>query len=270
MEPRHPFDTATTLEPVGAGEFRGHTAAGYSNMVGPFGGITAATLVRAVLDDPRRLGEPVSITVHYAGPIADGPFTVRTHPTRTNRSTQHWSVELVQDDVVTTTAAAVTAVRRPTWSDSEVAPPQAPPATEVAPTPPPEFPIWMGNYEQRFVAGAGPLAPGAGPQPDSVTTVWVRDSPPRPLDPTALTALCDVFIPRAMVRTGRLVLAGTVSLTVYFHAGAELLAEVADRPVLGTARAQHFGAGFFDQAATVWSPDGAVLATSHQLVYFKD
>ncbi|UGT62620.1 acyl-CoA thioesterase [Nocardia asteroides] len=270
MEPRHPFDAATALDPVAEGEFRGHTAPEYSNMVGPFGGITAATLLRAVLDDPRRLGEPVSLTVNFAGPIADGPFTVRTHPARTNRSTQHWTLELVQDDAVTTTATAVTALRRPTWTDSEIAPPQVPPFAEAAPFLPPEFPVWMGKYEQHFVEGAGLLAAEAGPRPDSVTTVWVRDTPPRPLDRPALTALCDVFIPRAMVRTGRLVPAGTVSLTVYFHADAGVLAAVADRPVLGTARAQHFGAGFFDQSATVWSPDGVVLATSHQLVYFKD
>ncbi len=41
------------------------------------------------------------------------------------------------------------------------------------------------------------------------------------------------------------------------------------QPLLATARSQHFGKGFFDQSAELWAHDGGLLATSHQLVYFK-
>ncbi|WFR74270.1 thioesterase family protein [Prescottella defluvii] len=109
-----------------------------------------------------------------------------------------------------------------------------------------------------------------GAQPDSTSTLWVRDNPPRPLDFPALTSLCDVFYPRAFLRLGRFVPAGTVSLTVYFHADATMLAAQADDAVLGTARAQRFGKGYFDQSGEIWGRDGALLATTHQLVYFKD
>ena len=67
-------------------------------MVGPFGGATAAVLLNAVLKHDKRLGDPVSITVNFAGPIEDGPFTIAAKPTRTNRSTQHWSMTLFQHD----------------------------------------------------------------------------------------------------------------------------------------------------------------------------
>jgi len=33
---------------------------------------------------------------------------------------------------------------------------------------------------------------------------------------------------------------------------------------------QRFGNGYFDQSAEIWGTDGALLATTHQLVYFKD
>ncbi|WP_172828775.1 acyl-CoA thioesterase, partial [Prescottella equi] len=112
--------------------------------------------------------------------------------------------------------------------------------------------------------------PEAGGQPDSTTTMWVRDAPPRALDFPALTSLCDVFYPRAFLRLGRYLPAGTVSLTVYFHADATLLAAQADDAVLATARAQRFGKGYFDQSGEIWGHDGALLATTHQLVYFKD
>ena len=107
------------------------------------------------------------------------------------------------------------------------------------------------------------------PQPDSTTTLWVRDFPARPLDVPALTALCDVFYPRVFRRRGTFVPAGTVSLTTYFHAGVEVVEEQSDQPILATARAADFGGGYFDQSARLWSGNGRLLATSHQLVYFK-
>lgn len=265
----HPFDTAVALEALGDGRYTGHTQPAYANMVGPFGGITAATLLQAVEQHPDRLGLPLALTVNYAGPVADGPFEVTAHPVRTNRSTQHWSLGLAQDGEVSTTATAVYGIRRHTWSSTEATCPVVPPAEEVPVRPFPEFVAWGRNYEMRYLQGALP-EPGADESDDSTTTLWVRDAPARPLDHPGLAALCDVFYPRIMLRRGRFVPAGTVSLTVYFHADAEVVARQADRPVLARARAQRFGRGYFDQSAHLWGVDGALLATSHQLVYFKD
>jgi len=66
------------------------------------------------------------------------------------------------------------------------------------------------------------------------------------------------------------VAAGTVSLTIHFHADADTLNAQGARPVLGTARALHFGKGYFDQTAEVWSDAGQLLAASHQVVYYKE
>jgi hypothetical protein len=63
---------------------------------------------------------------------------------------------------------------------------------------------------------------------------------------------------------------GTVALTTYFHADAAQLAGQGSAPVLGLARALNFGKGFFDQTAEIWSESGALLATTHQVVYFKE
>lgn len=198
----HPLDLATALERSDEGVFLGHTAAGYSNMVGPFGGLTAATLLRAVLDDPRRVGDPLSITVNFAGPIADGPFTIDADPVRTNRTTQHWMLTLRQHGAVATTATVVSGLRRQTWTDTEISPPTVPAADSVPVTELPEFPSWLRNYEMRFIEGTGPVSPGASEQPTSTTTLWVRDTPARTLDFLALTSLGDVFFPRVMVRRG--------------------------------------------------------------------
>ncbi len=97
------------------------------------------------------------------------------------------------------------------------------------------------------------------------TTSAARDRPARPLDYPALTALSDGFYARVILRLGWLVPAGTV----YFHADNDLLASQSDRQVLASAGSHRFGNGFFDQSAQLWGHEGALLATSHQLVYFK-
>ncbi|WP_241384101.1 acyl-CoA thioesterase [Rhodococcus sp. CH91] len=264
----HAFDAAVDLFPVREDHTEGHTHPAYANMVGPFGGVTAATVLRAIERHPEVLGSPISLTVNFAGPIADGPFDITVRPVRTNRSTQHWSVELAQAGEVTTTATAVFGLRRPTWSSTEVSAPAVPVADSIEPTPLPDYIAWARNYRMRFTDGAVP-AEGSAENSDSTSTLWVDDVPARPLDFASLTAMCDIFYPRAFLRLGKAVPAGTVSLTIYYHAGAGTVAAQGTEPLLATARAHRFGEGFFDQSAHLWGRDGALLATSHQVVYFK-
>ena len=273
----HPLDEALQLTASSAatGQGEGQTPPGYWNMVGPFGGITAATLLQAILQHPDRLGDPLSLTVNYAGALTAGAFTVQATPVRTNRSTQHWTLSILQagDDgaqVVTTTATAVTAVRRETWSVGDVPMPQVPPPAEqkaiVAPLGAVE---WLNRYEMRPVTGAIPREwDGSGDH--SLTQLWMRDAPPRPLDFVALVALADVFFPRVWLRRARHVPAGTVSITVYFHASAAQLQATGTGYLLGQARGQEFRNGFFDQTVQLWNEAGTMLATSHQIVYYKE
>lgn len=268
--PEHVLDEALALTRADDGSFTGRTHPAYANMVGPFGGITAATMLNAALSHPSRLGDPVALTVNYAGPIADGEFRIDAVPIRTNRSTQHWSITLTQGDEVATSASAVFAVRRDTWTSTEAGFPDVPPAADV-PREQRELPsAWTRNYDMRFVHG--PVFDTSRPaeELDSRSVLWIRDDPPRALDFVSLASICDSFFPRIMVRRPNRVPTGTVSITSYFHADAKLLAAHGDRPVLGTARASHFGRGYHDQSAEIWSEDGVLLATSHQIVYFKE
>jgi hypothetical protein len=273
----HPLDEALQLAPStdAKGQYEGQTHPGYWNMVGPFGGITAATLLQAILQHPDRLGDPLSLTVNYAGALAAGPFTLQATPVRTNRSTQHWTLSILQADakdgaqVVTTTATAVTAVRRETWSVGDVPMPQVPvPAAQPAISP--GFGVeWLNRYEMRPVSGAIPRQwDGSGDH--SLTQLWMRDAPARPLDFCALAALADVFFPRVWLRRAHHVPAGTVSITVYFHASATQLQETGTGYLLGQARGQEFRNGFFDQTVQLWNEAGTMLATSHQIVYYKE
>ena len=264
----HVFDAAIALAGDGDGSFRGQTHPAYGNMVGPFGGVIAATLMNAVLQHPRRLGDPVSQTVQFAAPIADGAFTVRTRIMRTNRTTQHWQVELLQEGEVAAFSTLVTGLRRETWGTTDAVFPEVAPAAGLTPSPHILRAAWTARYEMRFVDGA-PGAPDTSSD-SSQSRLWIRDLPERPLDYASLTALCDAFYPRIFVRRPKWVPIGTVALTTFFHADAAQLAAQGGAPLLGVARALRFGNGFFDQSAEIWSERGELLATSHQVVYFKE
>lgn len=238
-------------------------------MVGPFGGVIAAKLLNAVLRHPALLGEPIAFTVNYAAPIADGEFDVEAKTARTNRSTQHWLLELRQQEQIAVTATAVCAARRQTWSSRETQFPEIPPPEALPRHPGFGRAAWTERYDMRFAQGEPDFAPGAAER-DTVSRLWVRDEPRRPLDFLSLVALADVFFPRLFVRRPAWVPIGTVSFTTYFHADAAMLAAHGDAYVLGTARAHQFRNGYFDQAAEVWARDGTLLATSHQIVYYKE
>ena len=265
----HPFDEALSLQPLDGERYAGRPHPGYANMVGPFGGISAAQMLQAVLIHPDRLGDPVSVTVNFCAAVADGGFEIEARPVRTNRSTQHWIVEMHQADGVVMSATVVTAVRRDTWADVEHPMPAVPAAASVPVVRRENAMTWLGRYEMRVVDGHFPPAWDGSEQADSRTRLWVRDHPPRPLDATSLVALCDVFFPRIWRRRATPAPIGTVSMTVYLHADAARLRAVGDAPLLGQAQAQCFRGGFFDQTGQVWSADGDLLASTHQVVYFK-
>ncbi len=267
----HPFDNAIHLDPRPDGRLHGRTTPDYANMVGPFGGLIAACLLQAAMQHPERLGEPIALTANFAAAIADGAFTIMARPLRTNRSTQHWAIELEQDGQVAASATAVFAVRRATWSAPDAAPPiDSPRAETLARATSVDALAWTQRYDMRFVRGGMPAAFDAGEQDDSSSVVWLRDEPPRPLDHVALASLADCFFPRIFLRRRKRVPIGTVTLTTYFHADAAMLRQHDTRSVLGTARALNFRNGYFDQTATLWSDDGRQLASSHQMVYFRE
>lgn len=266
----HPFDLAIALAPAGRDSWHGRTSAAYANMVGPFGGLTAAQALAAVLHHPDLLGEPVALTVNFAAAVADGPFEMIARPARTNRSTQHWTIEMLQQGQAVLTGTAFTALRRDTWGVVEQAMPVVPRPADVPPARGPKRVEWVNRYEMRFVEGALPGTWDGRDVGDSRTRLWTRDNPPRPMDFESLTALADVFFPRIWRRRSVFVPIGTVTMTVYFHAGATQLQQVGDGYVLGQAQAAAFHQGYFDQAAQLWSETGGLLATTHQVVYYKE
>jgi len=263
----HPFDQAVDLRETSPYRYQGQIPQSYGNMIGPFGGVIVAVILNGIMRHKERQGDPVSITVNFAGPIEDAPFELTVCPSRTNRSNQHWTAELTQGSQVAATATAVLATRRDTWMMSEASSPTAPPPEDIESWSAPVGPEWINRYDFKFVHGELTLT---GPAKDSESLLWVRDMPERPLDFLSLAAISDVFFPRIIVLRQELGVASTVSITTHFHADSSSLAHQASRPILGAARGQRFYRGYFDQVAELWSDDRELLASSTQMVYFKD
>ncbi|HEU0082512.1 MAG TPA: thioesterase family protein [Bradyrhizobium sp.] len=267
----HLFDDATRVA-AGDSRWSGHTSDDYWAFVGPFGGVTAATMLRAIMEHPQRQGDPLAVTVNFCAPIAEGPFGLDVRLIKANRSTQHWSVELTQGGGdVATFATAVFAVRRPSWSHQPAPFPEAPPFDAARPYSTRSLKMsWVRQYDFRFVEGEPQLggAPHAVPA-SAFSKLWIGDTAPRKIDVLSLLSMSDAFFGRIFHVRNEFVPFGTVSLTTYFHTDADELAAEDISQVLATADANVFHKSYGDQTGQLWSPNGRLLATTTQMAYFK-
>ena len=267
----HPFDAATRVERIGS-RCRGRTSDAYWAFIGPFGGITAATLLRAVLEDEERAGDPLALTVNFCAAVSRGTFDLELTRSRANRSTQHWSIILNQaEGGIAATATAVLAVRREGFSHQPAQRPLTAAFETLAPLATLSNAAWIRQYEFRFAEGALHIGPEPRAVPGSpVSQFWIRDVPGRPLDFLSLAAMSDAFFARIFHVRGALVPFGTVSLTTYFHVDADELARQGTGPILAVADASVFHKSFSDQKGELWSQTGQLLATCYQIGYFRD
>lgn len=267
---KHPFDDATQVT-AGDSRWQGRTSENYWAFVGPFGGATAATILRALIEHPQRSGDPLALTVNYCAPVAQGAFDLDIRLVKANRSSQHWSVEMTQGDTeVATLATAVFAERRPSWSHQQAEFPQATAFEETLPYAAKIAASWVKQYDFRFVEGEPKLGSSSPAAPGSAfSKLWIEDRAPRKIDALSLIAMSDAFFGRIFHARSELMPFGTVSLTTYFHTDLESLAAEDITRVLAVADAKIFNKSYGDQNGELWSPGGRLLATTTQIAYFK-
>lgn len=271
MSSLHPLDADTSLIGMGIDRYRGQTSRHYSNFNGVFGGFTAAVLLRAVLDHPARRDVPVALTVNYCAAIGEGAFEVSVREVRRGKSTQHWLVELSQGDTVAATASVVCGARRDVWSHHPGVAPKIASYSSL-----PKFEGfkpggWTSQYEMRFAEGSPDFSPRDTTElRPAFSKLWMKDNPCRPLDYLSLACMSDAFIIRAFLVRGKFVPVGTITLTTYFHGNEETMCAQGSDPLICVADAQVFNDGFADQTATLWGKEGRLLASSNQIVWYKE
>jgi len=270
MTTTHPFDDAMSLSEIEKGRFRGATSSEYANMTGPFGGVTAAVLLNAVLQSEDQAHHPVALTVNFCKAMADGEFEITANAQRTGKYTQHWSLELIQEGTICATASVVCGARPEAFNHHASGMPDVPPADACQSHSTERMPSWFQRYDFRYAQGAPAFSRTPFEVPaDSKSLLWIEDKPARPLDYLSLAALADCFLLRFVHVIGTLVPAGTVSMTTYFHATPEEIVAQGAGPILGMAEGKRFQSNFHDQHMEIWSRDGLLLATGAQIVWYK-
>ncbi len=267
----HPFDESLQLSPVNDNTVIGQPPLAYWNMVGPFGGMTAAILLAAVMRRPDRLGEPLVLTVNFCAPLKERPYKMHSRLMRSNKSTQHWHVELTQTDpdgnngdtICVAQATVVMGVRRDDWSLQAVQPPQTRPVAECQPRPGRKSIVWFDRFDMRYVHD-----PMTEASPETPALTWVADRPPRRLDYLSLTNRCDALFPAIFAHRQKIDPIATVSFNVYFHTSADELAEIGEAHTLGVSRTNVHQHGFADSEAWMWAGD-RLIATTQQLMWYR-
>lgn len=260
------LDEALALHPLGPDRWQAHADPDHESINAMFGGWTAAASLAAVLASASSALTPSALTVNFIGAVAPGTRPVlHVEHLGGSRSIDHWRADLRADeggDLLASATAVLTARRRGDEHDQWVMPDAPGPATL------PEFhaPGTQGQQtDLRRVSGAED-AYGGG---DTRTTAWVRMVSGRPHDHVQLAYLADQFAPRSFYWGAGARPSATLTMSVYFHATADDLAEAGAGYLLNEAtgtRGVHSTSG---QQARLWSTTGALLATTEQLAWYR-
>lgn len=257
------LDDALRLTPVGVGEWRGFADPGFEANTGMFGGWTAALLLNAVLLDERAVGAPLSLSLNYVRRIAPGSeILVRTRCCGGSRSVMTWMSELNIGEDVMTIATIALGIRRASDGFTEcVMPTTADPASVPLFHPPDAF---GKNKDVRPMLNFPPFN-----RDDSRSLDWGRMLSGRPLDYPQLALICDAMAPRIFYRGAGPRPSSTLTLSAYFFATPEELAAVGGDYTLTEAFGTRAESSIVGAGVRVWSRQGALLATSEQLCWFR-
>jgi acyl-CoA thioesterase len=260
------LEHALKLSRSAEGIWTAHADPNYEAANGMFGGWTTAVALRAVCEDADGDATPCAITINFVSQIEPGAdILIRTRREGGGQSVSYWRSEITtrEDDITLATASVVLAARRPTDGHLEIKMPEAPdPATLEVTYPAP------GPFGQR-----APIRPIVGnPSQDKATTYstgWVRETSGRTVDHLQLAFLADHRAPRSFFWSDGPRPSATLTLSVYFHATHEELAAVGDDDVLSEAFGTRGAQSTSEEHLRLWSRQGALLATSVQMDWYR-
>lgn len=249
-----------TLEDLGEGVW-GHDAdERWWGFNGLFGGYLVSLAALACEATVANAARPLrSITMQFLRPAGAGRIRIEVTTEQAGRSVWFLSGRMSVDSKTCALFLATAATDQDGQEFTNRMMPEVPPFEETdAAAGPRIFALPVFDlFEEREVQRDG-----------SSVMVWVRPNFDTAIDLSLVLMACDVVPPVAIGRVSDPHLAGTITLTanlraplpVAASAGAAVLVELHTSASLG---------GHVDETAFAWSPDGQLLAESHQIRFLR-
>jgi acyl-CoA thioesterase len=253
------FATDTAVVRVGPARFTAELHERWASLVGIHGGYTAAIVANAIaaaVDDPSRVLR--SFATQFAAVPRPGPVDIEVTVERTGGSMTTTSARLVQEGRVLQVAHAASSTARPGLTyDDYIRPRGADPGD----TPRFASPGGVGhflNVDVRLDPGAVPFGGGDA----AWVAAWIRPLDDEPIDVAWVVAMCDLLPPAVFSRTTGPVKAASIEYVVHLATGEPSVP--AGEYVYLSCRSPLSNEGFAVEDATMWAPDGRVLAVARQ------
>ncbi len=253
------FATDTAATQIGPGHFTAELDERWSSLVGIHGGYTAAIVANAItaaVDDPSRALR--SFATQFASIPRPGPVDIEVAVERTGRSMTTTSARLLQEGKLLQVAHAASSTSRPGLAYDDLAR-----QGSAGPGSTPRFSSsdGVGHFQNADVR-LDPAAALFGGGQDAHVAAWLRPLEGEPIDAAWLVAMCDILPPAIFARTTGPVAAATIEYVVHLATTAPSV-----RPgeyVYLSSRSPLSEEGFAVEDATMWAPDGRVLAVARQ------
>lgn len=257
---------ATTLRALGGGRYAAQLSPDWAQGRASFGGVIAAQAWAAYADASAAEGSlrPLrSFVMDFVRPTAPGPSTLVVEALGAGRTMRHGAVRVEQEGQVT--AAFLFAEGAGRQSPLAIAPPGAPPFAEdwlefgyiegLSPT-------FTQHFQYRTAPGCGPFA-GSAAARMSGQIRWVDGAP---VDLGRMLCLLDAFPAPVLSMVETPTPISTVTWMVNVLTAPPEGGWPADQWWRFESVGSSVAEGYVDCTARLWSPDGALVATSHQLV----
>jgi len=253
------FSDDTAVTQVGPRSFTAELHERWSSLVGIHGGYSAAIVAKAMtaaVDDSSRALR--SFATQFASIPHPGPVHIEVTVERTGRSMTTTSARLVQDGRVLQVAHAASSTNRPGTAYDDYVRPRGPDPGDLARFTSPDGVEHFRNADVRLDPDVVPFANGD----EARMAAWLRPLADEPIDVPWVVAMCDVLPPAIFSRTTGPVKAATIEYVVHLATGAPSVPP--HEYVYLLCRSPLANEGFAVEDATMWTPDGRVLAVARQ------
>jgi acyl-CoA thioesterase len=253
------FSDDTAVTRVGPGSFTAELQDRWASLVGIHGGYTAAIVANAItaaVDDPSRALR--SFATQFAAVPGPGPVDIEVTVERTGKSMTTTSARLLQEGRVLQVAHAASSTTRPGLAyDDYVRPRDADPGD----TPRFASSSGVGHFQNADVR-LDPDRGLFGGATEARVAAWLRPRQGELIDAAWLVTMCDLLPPAVFSRTTSAVKAATIEYVVHLATGEPSV--LPGEYVYLSCHSPLSDEGFAVEDATMWAPDGRVLAVARQ------